>query len=112
MNQLLAFRPRYLARRRNPRPLIHLAATRPADQKWALLDQALEYYRGLQIFPSDVFDTLEAEIQAQAGELAGVWNTQFIKAIYDSLEEALAAGTSPSDWLPEEIGRASCRERV
>jgi hypothetical protein len=101
VSQVLAYRPRHLARRRNPRPLLHLAATRPADQKWALLEKDLEYYRSLDILPSDVFDTLEAEIQAQAGELAGVWNTQFVKAIYDSLEEALAAGTSPSDWLPE-----------
>jgi len=78
-----------------------LALPRPGDQNWALLEKALAKYRALDILPSDVFEALSDAWKAQAGSLAGVWNDSFIRDLYATLQDALASGLSPRDWLTE-----------
>lgn len=73
----------------------------PREQGWTLLEKALYSFRSKEILSSVDFNALSAELRAQAGALSGVWNTRFTAALYSSLEDALATGTSASDWLPE-----------
>lgn len=74
---------------------------RPGDQVWTLLTAALEKFRALDVYSSEVFDALEAEWKAQGAALAGVWNESFVRDLYDSLEGALGDGLSAREWLPE-----------
>ena len=81
--------------------LLRFADAQPAGTSWSRLKDVLAIFRAKNILSSRDFDKLESEIKALSVRFVGVWNTNFVAALYGSIENAIALGLSERDWLPE-----------
>jgi len=73
----------------------------PPDDSWPALEEILARWASRRILTSDQFAALSLAAKRQAGRLAGVWETKFVQAIYDSIGNALATNLSSSEWMTE-----------
>lgn len=67
---------------------------------WPLLDEVLQIFGDRDILDTDTFRDLADEYKAQSGRLVGVWNTQFVEAVYGELLAALREGQSVREVVP------------
>lgn len=75
----------------NPKPL----------ESWPALDAVLSRWSSRRILTPDQFAALSQAAKNRAGSLAGVWETKFVSAIYDSMGSAMRDNLSSADWMTE-----------
>jgi SPP1 gp7 family putative phage head morphogenesis protein len=73
----------------------------PPDERWPLLDEILVRWGARRILTPGQFAQLSLSARRVAGRLAGVWETKFVQAIYDSIGKALGENLSSADWMTE-----------
>lgn len=89
------------ARRKHAGARIGHAILEARREPFPTLRETLRRWKARVVYDTDTFDALADELKGTAGRLVDVWHTQFVKKVYGSLFDAMASGTTLSDWIPE-----------